>query len=127
MKQPHSRALNDPHARDEEHGMTRRNIDRAKKRSARDRELPKLHNSGEMPWNSLVNLNVVPATQAVPSPEIEDRQAALKPDGSGLALARQTVLDHGGEIWMAPAAALPSGFLYPEADIHRIIQDRGFA
>src|ERR1700685_3869725 len=55
---------------------------RVKKLYARDQEPPKQHNSGEQPWNSMVSLSVVPATEAVPSLQIEDSQAGLTTIGS---------------------------------------------
>jgi signal transduction histidine kinase len=61
----------------------RRNIERVKKRSgAPNPERPEQHNSGHQPWNLIVNRSVVPATQAVPSPQIKDWQAALTTIGS---------------------------------------------
>ena len=83
MERPNSRVLKrSTHARPEKRGMMRRDVDRVKKRGDRDQEPPKQHNSGEQPWNSMVNLSLVPATQAVPSLQIEDWQAGLTTLGS---------------------------------------------
>ena len=60
----------------------RRDIDRVKKRGARDQEPAKQRNRGEQPWNSVANLRVVPATQPVPAVQIEGRQAGLTTIGS---------------------------------------------
>jgi signal transduction histidine kinase len=58
----------------------RRNIERGKKRSyAPDPEMPEQRNSGQQEW---ANRSVVPATQAVRSPQIKDRQTALTIIGS---------------------------------------------
>jgi signal transduction histidine kinase len=83
MELPNSRVLKrSTHARPEKQEMMRRDVDRVKMRGDRDQGPPKQRNGGEQPWNLMFNLRVVPATQVVPSVQLEDWQAGLTTIGS---------------------------------------------